>query len=94
MHPGSVGGALWHGIKGARNAPRGFRIADGVAAIRLRAPVLGGNFGVWGGVFSVYDCTLAFVRRKEDPWNAIFAGAFTGGTLAARCELCLSWFGP
>ena len=71
-------------MKGARNAPRGARLRDSIAAVRIRAPVLGGNFGVWGGTFSVFDCTLAYVRRKEDPWNAITAGAATGGVLAAR----------
>jgi import inner membrane translocase subunit TIM17 len=24
------------------------------------------------------------MRQKEDPWNSIWAGALTGGTLAAR----------
>jgi hypothetical protein len=53
-------------------------------AIKARAPVLGGNFAVWGGLFSVFDCSLAALRRKEDPWNAIASGALTGGVLAAR----------
>jgi hypothetical protein len=26
--------------------------------MKARAPVLGGNFGVWGGLFSTYDCTI------------------------------------
>lgn len=43
-----------------------------------------GNFAVWGGLFSCFDCTFAAVRKKEDPWNAICAGACTGGLLAAR----------
>jgi mitochondrial import inner membrane translocase subunit TIM17 len=46
--------------------------------------VLGGNFGVWGGLFSTFDCAVKGVRRKEDPWNAIIAGFFTGGSLAIR----------
>ena len=50
----------------------------------MRAPVLGGNFGVWGGLFSTYDCAVKGIRRKEDPWNAIIAGFFTGGSLAIR----------
>ena len=32
------------------------------------------------------DCAVKGVRRKEDPWNAIIAGFFTGGSLAIRCE--------
>ncbi len=81
---GAIGGAIWHGIKGARNAPKGHRIKDAFGAVRLRSTVLGGNFAVWGFMFSVFDCTFAAVRRKEDPWNAIMAGAATGGALAAR----------
>jgi hypothetical protein len=38
-------------------------------AIKARAPVLGGNFGVWGGLFSTYDCTVKSIRQKEDPWK-------------------------
>ena len=50
----------------------------------MRAPVLGGNFGVWGGLFSTFDWAVKGVRKKEDPWNAIIAGFFTGGSLAVR----------
>jgi hypothetical protein len=32
----------------------------------------------------VSDCSLAYVRGVEDPWNAIMAGGVTGGILAAR----------
>jgi hypothetical protein len=39
---------------------------------------------VWGTVFSCCDCTMAYARKKEDPWNAISAGFLTGGILAAR----------
>lgn len=55
-----------------------------MAAVKARAPVLGGNFGVWGGLFSTFDCSVKAVRRKEDPYNAIIAGFFTGGALAVR----------
>lgn len=34
---------------------------------------------MWGGLFSTFDCTLVAVRKKEDPWNSIAAGAMTGG---------------
>ncbi|KAK5166950.1 translocase of the inner membrane [Saxophila tyrrhenica] len=55
-----------------------------MTAVKARAPVLGGNFGVWGGMFSTFDCAVKGVRKKEDPWNAIIAGFFTGGALAVR----------
>ena len=48
------------------------------------APGLAGNFAVWGGLFSTFDCVLSGVRKKEDPWNSIISGAATGGVLAAR----------
>ena len=32
--------------------------------------MLGGNFGVWGGLFSTFDCAVKGVRKKEDPYNA------------------------
>lgn len=53
---------------------------------------MAGNFAVWGGLFSCFDCTFAAVRKKEDPWNAICAGACTGGLLAAR-GVCVMWCG-
>lgn len=53
-------------------------------AIKERAPIIGGNFAVWGGMFSTIDCTLVYLRQKEDPWNSIISGFATGGILAAR----------
>lgn len=32
--------------------------------------MLAGNFGVWGGLFSTYDCAIKGLRKKEDPYNA------------------------
>ena len=81
---GAVGGTIWHSVKGWRNSPKGERWIGMSHAVKSRAPVLGGNFGVWGGLFSSFDCTLAALRHKEDPWNSIISGAATGGVLAAR----------
>lgn len=80
----AVGGTIWHGIKGFRNSPYGERRIGALTAIKMRAPVLGGNFGVWGGLFSTFDCAVKGIRKKEDPWNAITAGFLTGGSLAMR----------
>ena len=38
-----------------------------------------GSFAVWGTLFSICDCTFTYIRKKEDPWNAIASGAATGG---------------
>ncbi|OLL21648.1 Mitochondrial import inner membrane translocase subunit tim17 [Neolecta irregularis DAH-3] len=83
---GAIGGAIWHSIKGFRNSPMGERRIGAIMAVKARAPVLGGNFGVWGGLFSTFDCAVKGIRKKEDPWNvcAIIAGFFTGGSLAIR----------
>ncbi|KIM83225.1 hypothetical protein PILCRDRAFT_819462 [Piloderma croceum F 1598] len=81
---GAIGGGVWHGIKGARNSPRGERFVGAISTIKARAPVTGGNFGVWGGMFSTFDCAVKGWRQKEDAWNAIISGFMTGGALAAR----------
>ncbi|KAL1868255.1 translocase of the inner membrane [Diaporthe australafricana] len=80
----AIGGTIWHGIKGFRNSPYGERRIGAITAVKMRAPVLGGNFGAWGGIFSLSDCAVKGVRQKEDPWNAIGAGFLTGGALAIR----------
>lgn len=63
---------------------QGERGSGALTAIRSRAPVVGGNFGSWGGVFSFFDCSIKGLRRKEDPFNPIMAGFCTGGALAMR----------
>ena len=81
---GAMGGALWHSFKGYRNSPRGERWSGAVSAVKARAPILGGSFAVWSGLFNASDCLIADVRNKEDLWNPILAGASTGAILAAR----------
>eukprot|EP00531_Pseudo-nitzschia_arenysensis_P008109 CAMPEP_0116134904 /NCGR_PEP_ID=MMETSP0329-20121206/10905_1 /TAXON_ID=697910 /ORGANISM="Pseudo-nitzschia arenysensis, Strain B593" /LENGTH=235 /DNA_ID=CAMNT_0003629667 /DNA_START=237 /DNA_END=944 /DNA_ORIENTATION=- len=81
---GNIGGGMWHSIKGARMAPSGARLAGSLSAVQARAPVLGGQFAIWGGIFACFDCSLTAIRQKEDPWNSIISGAATGGTLALR----------
>lgn len=47
---GAIGGAIWHGVKGAKNSPRvclvinrqGEKISGAMLAVKARAPVLGG----------------------------------------------------
>ncbi|EDU41380.1 mitochondrial import inner membrane translocase subunit Tim17-A [Pyrenophora tritici-repentis Pt-1C-BFP] len=81
---GAIGGALWHTVKAFRNSPHGQRRISAIVALKTRAPVLGGNFGVWGGLFSTFDCTVKGIRKKDDPWNPILGGFLTGGALAVR----------
>lgn len=81
---GAIGGGIWHTVKGFRLAPAGSRLQGSFSAVQARAPVLGGQFAVWGGLFACCDCTMTSIRQKEDPWNSIISGAVTGGVLAAR----------
>jgi mitochondrial import inner membrane translocase subunit TIM17 len=81
---GCIGGGIWHSVKGARHAPVGARLNGSLTAVVARAPVLGGQFAIWGGLFACCDCSLTAIRQKEDPWNSIASGAITGGILAAR----------
>lgn len=83
---GCIGGSIFQSIKGFKNAPKGFnrRLQGSWSAVRQRAPIIGGNFAVWGGVFSTIDCTMVHLRKKEDPWNSIISGAATGAVLAVR----------
>jgi hypothetical protein len=64
------------------------RMCARLQAIRREAPRIGGSFAVWGGLFSTFDCTLVALRKKEDPWNSIAAGALTGGWCAHCAVLC------
>ncbi|PNW77806.1 hypothetical protein CHLRE_10g452650v5 [Chlamydomonas reinhardtii] len=84
---GAVGGGIWHLIKGTRNSPSGYRTRGAIEAVRREAPRLGGSFANWGLTFALFDCSLQYVRKKEDPWNAIGAGAMTGGFLQLRFGL-------
>ncbi|XP_073042594.1 mitochondrial import inner membrane translocase subunit TIM17-2-like [Primulina eburnea] len=81
---GAVGGSAFHFLKGIYNCPRGERLIGGSQAVRMNAPHVGGSFAVWGGLFSTFDCTMVYIRQKEDPWNSIIAGAATGGFLQVR----------
>lgn len=83
---GSIGGSIFHGFKGYKNAPSGLkrRFTGGFTTIRQKATLTGANFAAWGGMFSVVDCSLAYIRQKDDPWNSIASGFITGGLLQVR----------
>ena len=55
-----------------------------LSIVHLLSRPFSGNFAVWGGLYSSFDCALIAVRNKEDPWNSIGSGAITGAVLAAR----------
>ena len=71
-----------------------------IRGIQSRSPVLGGFFGVWGGLYGVYNCALKEIRHQDDPYkydphllkyNRLFmtfsyiaAGGLAGGSLSIR----------
>ncbi|KAL7549357.1 hypothetical protein ACHAWF_015149, partial [Thalassiosira exigua] len=61
---GAVGGGIWHFGKGAFQSPKGARIRGAVGNCAARAPVMGGQFAVWGGLFACCDCTVSAMRQK------------------------------
>jgi len=81
---GVIGGSVFHAIKGLKDAPSRSRLRGMYLGIKSRAPITGGNFAIWGCLFSSIDCSLVAIRKKEDPWNSIGSGALTGGILSAR----------
>ncbi|KAI9632095.1 uncharacterized protein MKK02DRAFT_30643 [Dioszegia hungarica] len=52
---GAIGGGIWHGIKGARSSPKGNRLIGSLSAIKARAPVVGGNLAIFGGLLSTFE---------------------------------------
>merc|ERR1739845_90760 len=83
---GLVGGAMFTTGKGAYTAPKGFRsrFSGAWQNTRLRAPRYATNFAAWGFCFSSAECTMIYLRKKEDPINTITAGVASGAVLAAR----------
>ncbi|CAF0844692.1 unnamed protein product [Adineta steineri] len=83
---GTIGGTLFHSIKGFRHAPSGQyrRLIGSLNAVKQRAPRVGASFSAWGCIFSLIDCSFVYIRKKEDPWNSILSGAATGAILQAR----------
>lgn len=81
---GAVGGSAFHFIKGLYNSPNGHRVFGGMEAVRMNAPRVGGNFAAWYFLYSTFNCTTVYVRKKEDPWSSIIAGASAGGFLSMR----------
>lgn len=81
---GAVGGGMWHFIRGMKASPSGYRLKGAIESVRTHSPRLGGSFANWGMTFAAVDCSLQYLRRKEDPWNSIGSGAITGFVLSLR----------
>jgi import inner membrane translocase subunit TIM17 len=59
-------------------------MANMLKAVKMRGPIMGGSFAIWGTMYSSYDCSFMYIRDTDDVWNSVAAGFMTGGTLAIR----------
>lgn len=84
---GAIAGSIWHGVRGARNAPKGHRWPHAKEAIRARAPALGGTTSR-GRVMSPSTCALILCTTCTTAggfamWGGLFS-TFDCALLAIR----------
>eukprot|EP01015_Nassula_variabilis_P012844 TRINITY_DN2049_c0_g1_i3.p2 TRINITY_DN2049_c0_g1~~TRINITY_DN2049_c0_g1_i3.p2 ORF type:complete len:125 (-),score=27.93 TRINITY_DN2049_c0_g1_i3:4-378(-) len=80
----STWGCAFYFFKGMLNSPKKERFYGGIVHLKRRAPILGGSFALWAGLFSSTECVMTYMRGKEGAINMITAGFITGGVLAIR----------
>lgn len=81
---GAIMGSIWYMVKGAYYSVPKERLKGGLFLVRKRAPILGGAFAMWAGLFCTTSCIMVYYRKKEDALNSIVGGAATGFILAVR----------
>ena len=81
---GAILGTIWYMIKGSYYSVPKERLIGGLRLVRKRAPILGGAFAMWSGLFNTSSCIMIHYRQKEDAINSIVGGATTGFVLAIR----------
>lgn len=79
---GAIGSSILYVFKGMRTMPLGHKTRAISTLIRQRSPNVAGNFAMWGFAFSVCECTLVGIRKKEDALNSILSGGFAGALLS------------
>ena len=81
---GCVLGSIWFFSKGAYYSIRRERFKGGIHLLRNRAPILGGSFAMWGGIFASSSCFFKYLRGTEDALNSVASGFVTGFVLSFR----------
>jgi hypothetical protein len=61
-----------------------FLLKHGVRIFGRKYAKLAFTFGLWGFLFSAYDCFILAVRQHAHPLNHLAAGFLTGATIALR----------
>ena len=83
---GALGGGAWHMYKGLKNSPKGYKLIGAVETVRRESPRIGGNFANWGLMFSVFDCTCLYVRKKVRSRGCAFASASSASESSAPLD--------
>ncbi|CAI9775021.1 unnamed protein product [Fraxinus pennsylvanica] len=81
---GISSGSAFYMLKGMYNSPKGERLIRGSQALRMNAPRFASNCAIWGGLYSVFESSMTYVRQKDDPWNNILSAAAASGFLKMR----------
>lgn len=97
---GAIGGTIWHSIKGARNSPRGDRLIGSIAAVKARAPVVGGNVRLFPRNLPARNALPKVLRQSSIfqtvwrlGWHVLLLRLFGQGlqTKGGRLERCPLW---
>ena len=81
---GTTLGAIWYMMKGAYNSPKRERLWNGIKLVKKRAPILGGNFAAWMGLFGFFQCVMVDLTHHDSHINQVVAGGLTGGIINLR----------
>ena len=62
-------GSIWNFGKGTLLSPAKERLWGGVMLLKRRAPIIGGNFAAWMGLFGFWQCALLYATGKDTHLN-------------------------
>ncbi len=51
---------------------------------KKRAPISGGNFAAWMGLFGFWQCAMLYITGHDNHLNQVIAGGLTGGMVNIR----------
>lgn len=56
-------------MKGVYSSPSKERVWGGIMLAKRRAPITGGNFAAWMGLFGFWQCSLLYVSGQDTHTN-------------------------
>ena len=66
---GLVLGSIWNFAKGTFSSPAKERLWGGILLAQKRAPITGGNFAAWMGLFGFWQCALLYITHHDSHLN-------------------------